>query len=47
VARILVGHGLAGESVRIEETDGCVVVSYTSKEIRRIPLECLKQTGIV
>jgi transposase InsO family protein len=47
VARILVGQGLVGESVRIEEADGCVAVFYTTKEIRRIPLDCLQQTTIV
>ena len=46
-ARILAGQGIAGESVRIEEADGCVLVFYTSKEIRRIPLDRLQQTGIL
>jgi transposase InsO family protein len=44
---ILAGEGLAGESVRIEESDGCVVVFYGSKEIRRIPLDNLAHTGIL
>jgi transposase InsO family protein len=46
-ARILAGHGLAGEPVRIEEADGCMVVFYTAKEIRRIPLDRLQQTSIL
>lgn len=46
-ARILAGEGLAGESVRIEEADGCVAVFYASKELRRIPLDNLKREGIV
>ena len=39
--------GLVGEAVRIEEADGCVAVFYTTKQIRRIPLDCLQQTAIV
>ena len=46
-ARILAGQGLAGQAVRIEETDGCLVVFYTTKEIRRVRLEGLKKPGIV
>jgi transposase InsO family protein len=46
-ARILAGQGLVGEHVRVEESDGRVVVYYTSKEIRRIPLDGLQQSGIV
>ena len=45
--RILAGQGLAGESVRIEDADGCVVVFYAAKEIRRIPLDNLTRTGIL
>jgi transposase InsO family protein len=45
--RVLAGHGLVGEDVRIEEADGCVVVFYTSKEIRRIPLDRFQQSGTV
>lgn len=43
--RILAGQGLAGEPVRIEESDGCVVVFYASHAIRRIPLDRLTQPG--
>jgi transposase InsO family protein len=46
-ARILAGQGLAGEPVRIEEADGCVIVFYTAKEIRRIPLTRLQESGIL
>jgi transposase InsO family protein len=45
--RILAGQGLAGEPVRIEESDGCVLVFYTSKEVRRIPLDNLTHAGIL
>jgi transposase InsO family protein len=45
--RILAGQGLAGEPVRIEESEGCVVVFYTAKEIRRIPLDSLSRAGIL
>jgi transposase InsO family protein len=46
-ARILAGQGLAGEPVRIEEEDGYLVVSYATKELRRIPLDNLNQSGIL
>jgi transposase InsO family protein len=46
-ARILAGHGLRGESVRVEEADGFLVVHYATKEIRRVPLDGLPKTGIV
>jgi len=36
--RVLAGHGLVGEDVRIEEADGCVSVFFADKELRRIPL---------
>lgn len=45
--RILAGQGLAGESVRVEEGDGCVVVWYAAHEIRRIPLARLDESGIL
>ena len=45
--RILAGQGIAGEPVRIEESDGCVVVFYGSKEVRRIPLDNLSRAGIL
>jgi transposase InsO family protein len=35
--RILVGAGLTGEAVRVEELENSVCVSYLWKEIRRIP----------
>src|SRR5437762_3293568 len=34
--RILAGQGLVGEQVRVEESDGGLVVFYAAKEIRRI-----------
>lgn len=42
---ILAGEGLMGESVRIEECDGCIAVFYAAKEIRRIPLDNLLRTA--
>jgi transposase InsO family protein len=46
-SRILAGEGLAGESVRIEEADRCVIVSYAHQELRRIPVDNLKREGTV
>jgi len=45
--RILAGQGLVGEQVRVEESDGGLVVFYTAKEIRRIALDRLSGSGIV
>lgn len=45
--RVLAGHGLVGQDVRIQEADGCVVVFFTSKEIRRIPLDQFQRSGTV
>lgn len=47
VARILVGQGLVGESVRIEQVDGCLVIFSTTQAIRRLPLDGLKNSGIL
>ena len=41
--RLLVGMGLAGEQVRLEERDHELVVYYATKEIRRIPLTALQR----
>ncbi len=46
-ARVLAGQGLAGEPVRVEERDDCRVVSYTTREIRRIPLDQLQSQTIL
>jgi transposase InsO family protein len=45
--RVLAGEGLCGESVRIEESDGCMRVFYAAKEIRCITVDNLKREGIV
>ena len=45
--RILAGQGLVGEQVRVEESDGGLVVFYAAKEIRRIALDRLSGSGIV
>jgi transposase InsO family protein len=46
-ARILAGQGLAGEAVRLEDQDDCLVVFYTTKEIRRIPRAQFQTTAIL
>ena len=45
--QVSAGHGARGEHVRIEEADGCVLVFFASKEIRRIPLDRFHGRGIV
>lgn len=45
--RVLAGHGLVGEDVRIEEADGCVAVFFAEKELRRIPLDQFQQGATV
>lgn len=39
--RIVVGEGLAGEEVRIEETQARLCVYYSWKQVRAIPLDAL------
>jgi transposase InsO family protein len=41
--RLLVGQGLAGEQVRLEERDQELAVFYTTKLIRRVPLAALRR----
>jgi len=41
--RILVGQGLAGESVRLEEREGELAIFYATKEIRCLPLTALQR----
>jgi hypothetical protein len=45
-ARILVGRGLTGEWVRVEEADGGHVVRCADHEIRRGPLAELDAGGM-
>jgi hypothetical protein len=44
---ILVGAGIAGEWVRVEERDAQVCLSYSWKEIRRVPVDQLRRRAIV
>jgi transposase InsO family protein len=46
-ARILVGRGLTGEWVRIEEADADLVVRYAEYEVRRVPLANLNSGGML
>lgn len=45
-ARILVGRGLVGEWVRVEEADGDVVVRYGDHPVRRVPVSALGCGGM-
>jgi transposase InsO family protein len=44
---ILVGAGIAGEWVRLEERNGQVCLFYSWKEIRRVPVDQLRKRAIV
>jgi hypothetical protein len=44
---ILVGAGIAGDWVRVEEADRLVTVSYSWKEIRRLPVDHLRKRAII
>jgi transposase InsO family protein len=46
-AKVLAGGGLAGEWVRIEETDDSVLVWYGSHRIRQIPLDQFQNRGLL
>lgn len=46
-ARILVGGGLAGERVCIDEADGDLVIRYAGHPIRRVPLANLNSKGML
>lgn len=46
-ARILIGRGLTGEWVQVEETDQELILSYATHEIRRIALTELTKTGML
>jgi transposase InsO family protein len=46
-ARILVGRGLTGEWVRVEEADGDLVVRYADHPVRRVPLATLGAGGML
>jgi transposase InsO family protein len=46
-ARLLVGGGLAGEWVRVDEADGELILRYADHEIRRVPLANLRVGGML
>jgi transposase InsO family protein len=46
-ARILVGQGMAGERVRVQEHDNDLVVSYANHPVRRLPLANLHNKGML
>jgi transposase InsO family protein len=46
-ARILAGQGLVGQSVRVEEADGCVTLWYGTHRIRQVPLDRLGDKGLL
>jgi transposase InsO family protein len=46
-ARILAGHGLVGEYVRVEEANGTVELFYGTHRIRQVPLDRLKNGGML
>jgi Integrase core domain/leucine-zipper of insertion element IS481 len=46
-SRVLVGAGLAGEAVRVEERDRAVAVSYGWKQVRRVGVEQLRKDRYV
>lgn len=45
--RILVGRGLTGEWVQVEEADSELVIRYAGQEIRRVPLANLASGGML
>lgn len=44
---VLVGAGIAGEWVRVEERAGELCLFYAWKEVRRVPLDQLRQRAVV
>ena len=46
-AKILAGHGLIGEFVRIEEIDNLVNLWYGTHRIRQIPVDQLRTAGLL
>lgn len=46
-ARILAGHGLVGEYVRVEESNGTVELYYGTHRLRQVPLDRLQNTGLL
>jgi transposase InsO family protein len=46
-ARILVGHGLVGEYVRVAEANGAIELFYGTHRLRQIPLDRLQDKGLL
>ena len=46
-AKILAGHGLIGEHVRVEQTGDAVILWYGPQQIRQIPLDQLTKQGLL
>lgn len=46
-AKLLAGGGLVGEHVRVEETDASVVLWYGPHRIRQIPLDRIRNPGLL
>jgi transposase InsO family protein len=46
-ARILAGHGLVGEYVRVEPSDGTVELYYGTYRLRQVPLDRLREDGLL
>jgi transposase InsO family protein len=46
-AKLLAGHGLIGEHVRVEETSASVLLWYGPHQIRQIPLDQLRNPGLL
>lgn len=46
-ARVLVGHGLVGEYVRVEESDGTVELWYGTHRLRQVPIDRLRDGGML
>jgi hypothetical protein len=46
-ALILAGNGRVGEFVRVEEADGSVTLWYGTHRIRQIPVDRLRDTGLL
>ena len=46
-AKVLAGHGLVGEWIRIEEMDGAVALWYGPHRLRHIPLDRFRNPGLL
>ncbi len=46
-ARILAGHGLVGDYVRVEDADGSITLWYGNHRIRQVPWDRLRGQGLL